>query len=270
MKNVAMQIGMVCVILVLLGMVSTAGAGQVPAGPVGMATGGVLGEFTVESVMEFFERGGRTMWFLGFLSIMGLTFVLERLVRLRKRTIVPKGLAEQAKELWKQGRYRDIRALCGDERILDEQGAPEDVRPYPSSSLGRMITFIVRHRKNPIGEMATVLTELGGREMEWHYRRTYPLAVVATLSPLLGLFGTVIGMMGAFKKFRLLGETGDPSVFAGDISVALITTATGLAIAVPALFFYHLVKSRTNRFRETLETEVADLMSSWLLATEED
>ena len=86
---------------------------------------------------------------------------------------------------------------------------------------------------------------------------------MATVSPLLGLLGTVIGMIGAFDKVAAAGSLGDASLLGGDISKALITTGAGLTIAVPALVLYHYFKSRTNMFGLLLEEEASELISSW-------
>ena len=84
--------------------------------------------------------------------------------------------------------------------------------------------------------------------------------MAATIAPLLGLPGTVSGMIGAFAKFRLLGETGDPTVFAGDISKALITTEAGLVVAIPALALWHYFRNRTNTYADELESNLQELL----------
>lgn len=196
-----------------------------------------------------FELGGRTMWFILALSIMGLAFSLERIVRLRRKAIVPKGLGEKVNALWQEKKYDEIKALCA---------------RHPSA-MGRIITFIVKHRTAPVTDLVALVGDLGSREMEPHFRRVYPLAVVATLAPLLGLYGTVAGMIGAFQDFRLLGETGDPSIFAGNISLAMITTAAGLIVAMPSLAAYHFFRSLANRYRDDLEAEVGELLTEWKL-----
>lgn len=222
--------------------------------------------FSFKDVTDWFNSGGKTMYPLAFLSIMGLAFVLDRAFNLRQGRIMPEGLAVQAKELWKDGKYRDIRALCGE----DVEGADPAIVPRKPSALGRLICFIVKHRGNPLSEIDAVIGDLGSREMEPHFRRAYPLAVVATLAPLLGLFGTVTGMIGAFEDFKLLAESGDPSVFAGNIAIALITTEAGLGIAIPTLGFFYFFKNRATKIRSKLEDEVTELMSAWLLKAEKD
>jgi biopolymer transport protein ExbB len=94
---------------------------------------------------------------------------------------------------------------------------------------------------------------------------TYPLAAVAGLSPLLGLFGTVLGMIESFEMVAIAGSMGDPALLASGISKALVTTAFGLFVAIPTLFFYHLFKLRTNYLAKLLEEEASTLMSEWLM-----
>ncbi len=206
-----------------------------------------------EAWWEKLKQGGKTMWALGFLSVTGLTFALERLFRLRRGRIVPQGLADQANRLWQAGQIDQLEALCSKQ----------------PSTLGRIIRFIVRHRGNPVSDVSSTAGDLAAVELRSHLRRAYPLAVVGTLSPLLGLMGTVFGMIECFDVINITGELSDPSQLAGGISKALITTATGLVIAVPALGFYHYFKDRTNLYGDMLEQEVTDLMTSWLMKKEE-
>jgi biopolymer transport protein ExbB len=211
-------------------------------------------EWNWETLKDEWEKGGGTMWYLLALSIAGMAFALERVVRLRRSKIVPKGFAVQVTELWKAGQRKEIRALCEKD----------------SSVLAETVAYIVRHRKRSVAEVSTGVGEIAVRELRPHTRAIYPLLVISTLAPLLGLFGTVVGLMEAFENFRLLGETGDPSIFAGSISKALITTIVGLAIAMPALGAYHYFKTKTNKLADLLETEVSDLVEEWLVPEEVD
>jgi len=226
-----------------------AGVGAASAAPPMASIAGDL-----NYVVEQFHKGGRTMYFILFLSVMGMAFVLERLVHLRRDSIVPAGLSRRARELWAAGKFGELKRVC----------------EASNSSLGRILKFAVDRRSRPLSELNQALSDLGGRELRPHLRRCYPLAVVATLAPLFGLYGTVIGMIGAFDNFRLLGETGEPSVFAADIAVALITTAGGLVVAIPALGLYHFFKSRANKWFDQLEDEASGLFMEWFLPGEKE
>lgn len=196
--------------------------------------------------------GGRTIIALMVCSVIGLAFALERLFMLRRGAIVPRGLTAQVAALWRDRRFEDIEALCRKRR----------------STLARILAFIVKHRRAPMADVSTAAGDIGARELKRHLLRAYPLAVVATISPLLGLLGTVIGMIEAFDTVVLVGM-GDATALAGGISKALITTMVGLCIAVPALFAYHLFKNRTQLFGVMLEEEITELIASFLMETED-
>lgn len=201
----------------------------------------------IKFVWQKFQEGGRTMYPIAACSIVTLAFTVERLLSLRRARIAPRGLSDRARELWKQGNYDAIIAEC---------------RSQPSV-LGDMIAFMVQYRDRPLDEIREDIDGIGTEGMRPHYRRPYWMNVSATVAPLLGLFGTVVGMVDAFDSFRLLGETGDPGVFAASIAIALITTVGGLVVAIPSLTLYHFFKSRANTMADELEAEVRKLTLAW-------
>jgi biopolymer transport protein ExbB len=209
----------------------------------------VIGEV---SPVDRIKQGGKTMIFLLALSVATLSFTLERLVRLRRGVVSPVGLVEDAQELWQQGRYDEIRALC-------------ERRP---STLSTIINAFVRHRHCSIQELSMLAGDLAGRDMRAHLQKAYPIAVVATIAPLLGLLGTVVGMIESFEIVAIAGSLGDASLMAGSISKALVTTATGLIIAIPALGLYHFFKTRTHALTMQLEGDVHEVLTSWFMDNE--
>jgi biopolymer transport protein ExbB len=178
-----------------------------------------------------------------------VAFTLERLIRLRRKRIAPKTLVPRIRKLWTDGQYDDLIRVCRQDGSL----------------LGEAIRTMTEHRTAPLEDLRTMVADALSSEMRLHFRRIHPLAIGATVAPLLGLFGTVSGMISAFNHFRLLGETGDPTVFAGDISLALITTQFGLLVAIPGLFLWHLFRNRTNMFTDELERTVQELLVSWFI-----
>jgi len=211
------------------------------------------GLIDLQSLWTLLKAGGNTMWFLAALSVVGLAFTLERLVRLRKSAINPRGLAEEAEKHLIAGNYDAVEELS---------------RKRPST-MGRMLRFCVRHRDQPLGELTKAAEDIAGNELKLQLAAAYPLAVVATLAPLLGLFGTVIGMINAFQQFKALGKHADPSDFAGSISMALVTTATGLAIAIPAIIFYQFFRTRTQRIGIGLAEDFNDVLADWKWSTKQ-
>ena len=192
-------------------------------------------------------QGGWTMFFLLLVSVAGLAFAVERFVNLRRSKIAPRRLADEADDLWRRGKTRELAALVENDR----------------STLGRAVAALIEyHNRGPdfAGRMAA---DVASRDLRRHLQRAYPLAVVATISPLLGLLGTVIGMIGAFDSVAVAGQLGDASILGGDISKALITTGVGLAIAIPALALYHYFKARTALFALEVEEAAGGLVAGW-------
>ena len=194
-----------------------------------------------------FRETGLTGVALLLISVAGVSFASERFFNLRKRNIIPQGLASECDKLWKAGDLDALRELAA--------GRP--------STLSRVIGLLVDHREGGHTDVANLVGDAASREMRVALQRAYPLAVVATVSPLLGLFGTVYGMIGAFESVALAGNMGDPSIMAGDISFALVTTALGLVIAVPALIGYHYFRVRTNIYALALEEQTNHLLIRW-------
>jgi biopolymer transport protein ExbB len=207
----------------------------------------------MQNLVRMWNAGGGTMWWILFLSIISLAFVLERMFRLRRRAIVPNGFVEKADEMWRMKDYDGIIALCDRHR---------------KSTLAKIVRFIVKHRGNPVGDINQVVGDIASRDIAHHIMLIYPLAASAVLSPLLGLFGTVIGMIEAFETVAVMGTMGDPSLLADSISKALITTAYGLIVAMPTLFFYNMFKFRTNYLSNVLEEQTTDLINDWLMKKE--
>lgn len=195
-------------------------------------------------------KGGITAAILVLLGVAGLAFALERFMVVKAKTVVPPVLVNRLRPLTSAGRLDEVLHLTKTD----------------PSVLGRAAHYIASHTHLPYDILAIGAADLGARELRKQLQRTYPLAVVATLSPLLGLLGTIIGMIEAFQKVALMGDTGDASVLADSIGKALITTALGLVIAIPALGFYHYFKSRIAQLGNLLEEEVDEILSLWLKA----
>jgi biopolymer transport protein ExbB len=197
--------------------------------------------------VENVRMGGRTMIFIGLLSVLGLATALERFVNLRRGRVVPEGMAERVVALWREGRHEEVAALCRKSRSI----------------LARVVETLLEHRANSdVAQVKMFAEDKAGRELRLEHRKTQMLALVATLAPLLGLFGTVVGLLGAFQTVAAVGEMGDPSVLADDIAKALVTTVAGLIVAMPALFFHHLFRNRISLFGVMLEEEVCDLVNA--------
>jgi len=133
------------------------------------------------------------------------------------------------------------------------------------STLGRVVAYMTEHRVADPMLLAQSAGDLGARELADQEARNVPFAVIAALAPLLGLLGTMIGMIEAFKLVEVFGDEGGASMLAGSISKALITTAVGLILAIPAITLYHYFKHRLHVVTQRLEAEVDHLFSTWFV-----
>jgi len=202
---------------------------------------------TIDWVAEILKGGTVSIVLIG-VAFIGLVFFIERLIVVRSGTFVPGKLAKQLK------RHADR----GDFEAMESAGRRS------KSVLGQIARYVASHTHIPFEILSFGVTDMISRAISKQHQRTYPLAVVATISPLLGLLGTIIGMIESFQKVALMGDTGDASVLADSIGKALITTALGLIIAIPALAAYHFFKSRVNSFGIQLEESLDGLMAPWL------
>jgi biopolymer transport protein ExbB len=183
------------------------------------------------------------------LSVFGAGFIFERLTRLRRKNLVPDGLIDEARKLWREGDFIALEKLA-------------ETRP---STLANVIAFIARNRQSPMVEVSEVCGDVVSRELAVHYQRAYPLGIVATMQPLIGLLGMILGMITTFETVAVAGSLGDATQLAAGISEALVTTGLGLAFAIPFLAFYHFFKHRTASFGVQLEEQVTSLLSEWLM-----
>tara|TARA_R100000027_G_scaffold5589_1_gene4571 strand:+ start:14874 stop:15614 length:741 start_codon:yes stop_codon:yes gene_type:complete len=207
---------------------------------------------TIDWVTEVL-KGGTTSVVLLLVGFVGIVFFIERLIVVRSANFIPRKLEHDIKKAAVQSDFEAIERDC----------------QKSNSVLGEIGKYVASHTHIPFEILSFGVTDTIGRTVSRQHQRTYPLAVVATISPLLGLLGTIIGMIESFQKVALMGDTGDASVLADSIGKALITTALGLIIAIPSLASYHYFKSRVNNYGIRLEEMVDVLMAPWLHPEEE-
>lgn len=215
------------------------------------AVGGVATEAAKEiSAIDqwalYWQQGGTTMYFIAALSILGIGCALERFWNMRKGRIVPENLTKDVITLWKAGKFDEVASLCD----------------KSNSMLSRVIETMLQHKDSTdYNEVKMFAEDKIGRELRLENRKAAMLSTAASLSPLLGLFGTVTGLLGAFGTVAAMGEMGDASVLADDIGKALVTTVAGLAVSMPCLFVFGIIKNKLNYYAVILEEEVADLVN---------
>ena len=173
-------------------------------------------------------QAGWPIWPLIALSIAGLAIVIERALSLKGARIVPEELPSQVIQM--------VRAKA------DQPDAIEKLRV--SSPLGEVLAELLKHRHLPTVERRLAIEDVG-RDVAHTLQRYLPaLATIASIAPLMGLFGTVVGMIEIFAAYRPDGS--DPTELARGISIALYNTGFGILIAIPAVLAHRLFKSRVE------------------------
>ncbi len=218
---------------------SSTAAKQGPADSKAPAKAGAGGEYgPIGKVIETFNRGGPMMWILMGTSVIGLTFALERLSSLRHGKHIPEGLIDRVGSRLRESGPDAARLLVKGE----------------ASMLGRVLDGILSRKNANREEQERILEDEVGRAL-WDMRHNIrPVGIVASVAPLLGLLGTVFGLINAFQRASELGMD-DPRNFAEGIYEALYTTAFGLAVAIPFLILYHYLRGKSD----VIMREVEDL-----------
>jgi biopolymer transport protein ExbB len=194
-------------------------------------------------MFELIKAGGWVMWPIILCSVAALAIIGERFWSLQKKYVAPPNLLAQVQQL-----------LARNELEPSHLAALRD-----SSPLGRILAAGLVNRDHD-REIVKEAVENAGRqvvpELERYLRS---LGTIAGISPFLGLFGTVVGMIQMFAGIGQHG-VGDPSIVATGISTALITTAGGLAVAIPSLMFYRYFRGRVNDLLLEMEQEAVKLV----------
>lgn len=196
-------------------------------------------------MLEIVRSGGWMMLPIILASIIAAGIIIERLWSLQARRVVPEHLLAKVWHLLKSGEL-------GDEEVRNL---------YNSSPLGRVLATGLIYRGRP-REIVKEMIEDTGRHVTHELERYLnTLGTIAAISPLLGLLGTVVGMIEVFSVITVQG-VGDPGALAGGISQALITTAAGLVVAIPSLVGYRYLRGRVKEHVVKMEQEAIKLMEA--------
>ena len=194
-------------------------------------------------MLEIVQSGGWLMVPILLCSIVAAAICVERLWTLQRSRIVPKNLLAQ---IWSAVKTEDL-----DAARLRELRA--------NSPLGQVLAAGVGNAKRGREVMKEAMEEAASAVSHDMERYLTSLGIIASISPLLGLLGTVVGMIKVFTALMLEGA-GNANVLAGGISQALITTAAGLSVAIPALIFHRFFLRRIDELVVTMEQEAGKLV----------
>jgi biopolymer transport protein ExbB len=197
----------------------------------------------VHFVLEIIIAGGWVMLPLILCSIAATGIVVERLMALRPARIAPRNLLPQIWQLHQAGQL-DVHRIDA---------------IHNSSPLGRVLAAGLNNMRHSREVMKESIEDAGRQVVAELERFLNMLSTIASVSPLLGLLGTVLGMISMFSGVAGAG-IGSPGVVAGGIAQALITTAAGLIIAIPAVLFYRYLRSRVDGLVLAMEADALRLV----------
>ena len=213
-----------------------------PPAPPEAEHGSIIGK----NLWETFLAGGILMWPILAASIIGLAFIFERAVSLRQRVVVPPGDGKAVVDAARTAGVADAERVCA--------GKP--------SALSRVLAAGLAVADRSREEVETAMQEAGEREQWQMDRFVRPLSIVSSVAPLLGLLGTVQGMIMAFDVVAQKGAMGDPRQLAAGVATALLTTFAGLAVAIPCYCFYHYYRDKTDRMIVEIEDSASHLVDA--------
>ena len=194
---------------------------------------------------EFFDAGGIIIIPLILSSIVAVVVILSLFLTLRKEKVLPAGLAKTAMDVAKKGNVT--------------QDQIDGIRE--SSLLGQVLATGLENLGQPRHVMKEMIEESGRHVIHSMGKYMTTLGTVAAIAPLLGLLGTVVGMITVFSVITAQG-VGSPTELAGGISQALVTTAFGISIAVPSLIFHRYFRGLITNYSIEMERESVKLLAA--------
>ena len=195
-------------------------------------------------MIDYLTAGGWFMLPLLICSVLLISIVIERIWFLQKRLVSPEGL------------LRTFINHSKDQSITIQQ---QDSY-VESSSLGELLVTAYRFKDKPRNIVEDKVVEASSNVRMKLERNLNMLGIIASISPLLGLLGTVVGMITVFANINLVDGSSNSDLLASGISEALITTAFGLLVAVPGLIFYKYFSARVNLHMLNMQNELSKLV----------
>ncbi|MBI4395311.1 MAG: MotA/TolQ/ExbB proton channel family protein [Candidatus Omnitrophica bacterium] len=198
--------------------------------------------FWDQSLIQLFLKGGFAMWPLLLCSVLGFAIIVERSYYFWKLRFDYGAFSENLKQLLSKGKVKEALALC---------------RKHPNP-VPRIAEHYLKHLRSD-ALRNEILKREGSYALEKVESRLRALAAVTHIAPLLGLFGTVTGLVTAFHQIELLGGQVQPGDLAAGIWEALITTVFGLLIAIPCMAAFHAFETEADRISRRMQFIISEL-----------
>jgi biopolymer transport protein ExbB len=194
--------------------------------------------------MDFILNGELILWVLGFISLLATTIILERLMYFRKIKGDEDTLIARLKATLEKGHYDEALSIC-------------EANPSPVTNLMKVG---IEHRDLPLDMIKNMVTDAANMEIPKMERYLSSLGTISSIAPLLGLLGTVLGNISSFNVMNQLADLSEHTVLAGGIAGALVTTAVGIVVSIPAIIFYNYLVAKVNHIIIRLENRVNELV----------
>lgn len=195
-----------------------------------------------QTLFGLFVKGGFAMWPLLFCSIVGIAIIVERFFYFQRIRLDYSSFSKELRELLSKKKFREAQIFCR-----------KHANPIP-----RIAADYLKHLDNDILRNDIIKRE-GSLALEKVEARLRGLASITHISPLLGLLGTVTGLVGAFHQIEVMGGQVQPGDLAAGIWEALITTVFGLVIAIPCMAVYHSFETTADRISRRMQFIVSEL-----------
>jgi len=195
-------------------------------------------------MLDLFVKGGPVMYVIALCALGATVIIVERFLFFRMLAKQQKELLPRLQQLLKAGQYSQAEELCRSSEV----------------PLARLAGAGLEHRSMDEAAIKEAVLNAANRQVPRVERYISTLGTIANVSTLLGLLGTVSGNIRAFGVLAASGAMGNPSLLAGAIAEALITTAAGLIVSIPATVFYNYFVSKANSIIIDLESTVGDLV----------
>lgn len=201
------------------------------------------------TLAQLMRMGGWLMYVLGVLSVLGLALILYYALVLRARHIAPAAQALRLRELLKEHRGREAREFCAQQ--------PTALAAVAAAGLD----FLKENPAAPPGMLKEIMESEGARQAGRLQNMIHYLLDLSAVAPMVGLLGTVIGMLKAFNSVAFDLAKARPMELAGGVGQALITTIAGLIVAIPAMMAYSWFRGRVIKLTGQLEGSATDLLA---------
>ncbi|MFK7759365.1 MAG: MotA/TolQ/ExbB proton channel family protein [Phycisphaerales bacterium] len=205
------------------------------------------------SLLEYVVQGGAIGFIILLISLAAMGMIGAQFFRIRRSRLAPEDLIQELGPVLGKRQVTRAIELCNEHEV--------------DSYLGRVLGLsLSRASRSPFGmlELRSTVDEIGQLETDRLYRLTDGIGLIASIAPMLGLLGTVVGMVGAFDAITMADGPARPDELAGSISQALITTVLGLIVAIPCTSAYTYFRNRIDH----LNTEIGEVIDELIAPIE--